>query len=540
MKMFKQKITIIVGVVISILSGCTGNFEEMNINPTQPTSVSPALLLPKMQEYGFNCRSWEYQVGENLHANQYAQYFACSTTSFSTDRYAWNDGWVRDGYWKPFYLYYANNLHTVKNSLEAHPEYSNMYQVMRILSAMVASRTTDVFGDIPYFEAGQGTLSPAYDSQKEIYYDLFKELDEAVSSLQANKSDPTQSSYGTSDIIYGGDLDKWIKLGNSVRLRLAMRISFVDPEKAKAEGEKALSGSLISSNAETAGIAQDTRSNGHSLWLISFWSEFRTSKTMIDIMLNESSVEDPRLPLHFSQTEGYVKGEYSKKWQGLPNGLPTDYLNNKDNYPDYLAANNSCIWGYNACGNWNSHAYGAGNSAPSSYYGQIVKPFIILNYAEVCFLKAEAAIRGWAGAGDAKTNYEAGIRASFEEAREDADPTYTYEPENDDAYIDGGNVKWNEGDNFETKLKKIITQKWIGIYPNGVEAWTEFRRTGYPALTPVVASENNLIKSGEFIKKLRYIDDELSMNANASSSSLNQGKGDGQDVRVWWDTGRYK
>ncbi|WP_233202082.1 MULTISPECIES: SusD/RagB family nutrient-binding outer membrane lipoprotein [Parabacteroides] len=537
--MFKQKITLIIGLAAGILTSCTGNFDDMNVDPQKPTAVSPSLLLPKMQEYGFNCRSWEYQVGENLHTNQYAQYIACSSTGFPTDRYDWKDSWVKDAYWKAYYLYFANNLYSTKNSLEQHPEYSNMYQVMRILGTMVASRTTDVFGDIPYFEAGQGTLSPKYDSQKDIYYDLFKELDEAIASLKANKNDELQSKYGTSDIIYGGDLDKWIKLGNSVRLRLAMRLSYIDPEKAKAEGEKALKDVLMEGNDDTAGIKQDTRSNGHSLWCISFWNEFRVSKTIIDVMLNESSIEDPRLPLHFSQTEGYVNGTSDVRWRGLPNGLPASMMNNKDKYPDYLPENTSCIWGYNSCGNWNSNPKGSKVTAPSSYYAQVTKPFIVFNYAEVCFLKAEAAIRGWAGAGDAKANYEAGIRASFAEARENADPT-VYTTDNDDAYINGGNVKWDEGADFEGKLKRIITQKWIGIYPNGVEAWSEFRRTGYPDFTPVVESDLDLLPKGTFIKKLRYIDDEQSLNPNSKDPSLNQGKGDGQNVRVWWDTGRYK
>lgn len=539
MKRYKQKIASLLCVAAGVLSSCTGNFEEMNVNPTEPTAVSPALLLPMMEEYGFDCRSWEYQVGENLHANQFAQYVSCSATYFNTDRYAWKDSWAKDGYWKPYYLYYANNLRTVKAALEEHPEYQNMYDVMRILGVMVAARTTDVFGDVPYSEAGSGELSPAYDSQKEIYYSFFTTLDEAISNLKANKSDATQSSYGTSDIIYDGDLDKWIKLANSVRLRLAMRLSFIDADKAKSEGEKALAGDLIDSNECSAGIARDTRSSGHSLWTISFWNEFRASKTIIDKMLTESSVEDPRLSMWFSQTEAYVNGESDIRWQGLPNGLPTDMLNNPDAYPEYTASHNSCVWGYNSCGNWNSNAKGSKVAAPSDYYEQVVRRHIIFNYAEVCFLKAEAAIRGWNGAGDAKTNYENGIRASFAESREDADAS-VYTTDNDEAYIAGGNVKWNAGDDFETKLEKIITQKWLGIYPNGTEAWTEFRRTGYPELTPVVQSELSILPQGVFIKKLRYIDDELSMNSNASSSSLNQGQGDGQNVRVWWDTARYK
>ena len=136
-----------------------------------------------------------------------------------------------------------------------------------------------------------------------------------------------------------------------------------------------------------------------------------------------------------------------------------------------------------------------------------------------------------------------GIRASFEDARKDADASYyiaDYKPENDDVYINGGNVKWDNGADFEAKLKKIITQKWIAIYPNGVEAWSEFRRTGYPLFNPVVACDIDDIKAGEFIKKLRYVDDERSLNPNATNPSVNNNQGDGPHVRVWWDTKRYK
>ena len=124
-----------------------------------------------------------------------------------------------------------------------------------------------------------------------------------------------------------------------------------------------------------------------------------------------------------------------------------------------------------------------------------------------------------------------------------AAPKDSYTSENDNTYITTGKVKWNDSEDFETKLEKIITQKWIGIYPNSNEAWAEFRRTGYPVLKPIKqcleASIN--VANGEFIKKLRYVDNELINNSqNANNPSLNGGKGDGVSVRVWWDTSRYK
>lgn len=531
MKQFIKNIVTIGGIFILIMN-CTGDFERMNENPLAAKEVSPALIFPKMLDYGFNCRSWEYQVGNNLHTNLYAQYFANTASYFASGRYDWKDNWVKDGFWRSYYVYLSKNLHTVKLMLEKNPKYDNMYQIMRIVSAMGASRTTDCFGDIPYFQAGQGIEESKYDSQKDIYYDIFKELTEAVTSLKLKKE--KQEDYKSQDIIFEGDLEKWIKLANSLRLRYALRLSFIDAEKAKKEGEAALKEILMTGNADNAGIKNAAANAGHSLWTISFWNEFRVSKTMIDIMLTESSVQDPRLPLWFSQTQGYAYGQWDVRFQGLPNGLPASELTK----PQYKVENNSCVWGLNVYPEWNQNAKGSVNEGTVPK-GTIVKPHVIMNYAEVCFLKAEAALRGWAGSGNAQANYEEGILASFAEAREGVNSTL-YSTANDKKYVNGGNVKWNDANSFEDKLKQIITQKWIAIYPNGTEAWTEFRRTGYPLLTPIVQSDLDLIKSGEFIKKLRYIDDERNLNRYAKETSLNQGKGDGQNIRVWWDTGRYK
>ena len=150
-------------------------------------------------------------------------------------------------------------------------------------------------------------------------------------------------------------------------------------------------------------------------------------------------------------------------------------------------------------------------------------------------------MRGYAGAGNAEQNYLAGIQASFDGERASVDAGL-YSTDQDETYKTTGSVAWNSVSDFEGHLNQIITQKWLAVYPNGVEAWSEFRRTGYPKLSPVKQSLEPTIKAenGEFIKKLRYVDDELRENPNATSSELNQGKGDGLNVRVWWDTKRYK
>ncbi|WP_106828482.1 SusD/RagB family nutrient-binding outer membrane lipoprotein [Parabacteroides pacaensis] len=524
-------------LLLICLFGCTSDFEKMNKNPFETTHIIPGYLIRNVLQQGLvNMGIWEYQVGDNLHVHFYAQYFASVNSGFVTDRYGWKSSWIHDGFW---YSYYSNTTrirHEVGDWAKEHPEWDNMYQILRICDAMCAARTTDMFGDVPYSEAGQGIPIPKFDSQKDIYYTLFTELKEAVAALKSNTN---QESYTElQDIYYKGDVNKWIKLANSLRLRLALRISFIDPEKAKQEGEAALTDVMMESNADNAGalVSLIENSNGHPLYYIGNWDDFRASKTIIDILQKESSVADPRLPLWFGKTQGYVAGTFDHEYHGVPNGLLASQMTEENN----KALNNSAVWGFYFNKEWNLQKKGdlEGTDGRPTQEG-VYKPLVCMNYAEVCLLKAEAALRGWAGAGDAQTQYEKGIRASFAEFREGVDANL-YTTENDDLYIHSGNVKWDPSANFETKLKKVITQKWLALYPNGAEAWSEFRRTGYPVLNPVQASDISVITEGQFIKKVPYTDQEISSNPNALDPSLNQGQGNGQNVRVWWDTGRYK
>lgn len=515
---------------------CTNGFEDLNKDPLAVDKVSPDLVLPNMFYKGFQLGAGDYQMSSLLYSSLYCQYYANTANHFNSDNYVYTNKWADRGFWTSYYKGLLKNLREIEQQLPMYPEYSDMYQIMRIATVIGTMRLTDTFGDIPYFEAGKGNEQTPYDSQKEIYYDIFKELTEAVNLLKQKR--PDQLKYGKEDMMYQGDVDKWIKLANSLRLRAALRLSFVDPQKAKSEGEAALKEDLFTSNADNAAVETDKYLDckGHPVIASCNHNEFRASETIINILTNTSSIEDPRLPLMFAQTEAWVAGESNFRYKGLPNGVPVAELA----LEEYDNRHNSNVWGYMWGSTWNDEAKGSKAAVPS---GLIMKPLVMMNYSEVCFLKAEAAIWGWAGAGNANDNYEAGIRASLEEMRAGTPESYSYTSTDDNTYITTGNVKWNEADGFETKLKKIITQKWIGIYPNSNEAWAEFRRTGYPTLAPIKqcleASIN--IANGEFIKKLRYVDNELINNSqNANDASLNGGKGDGVSVRVWWDTARYK
>ncbi len=511
-----------------LAAGCTDKFDSMNTDPTGITDGNPGYIIPYMEEWGTHISSWEYQVGDNLHTNLYAQYFANTASYFSSDSYSYNSAWVTDGFWNSYYVGVLKQMRAIEDIVKTNEGYGNIYQVGRIFTARCTALTTDVFGDIPYTEAAKGNSNAKYDSQESIYKDVFKELTEASEYLSKHKNDASMITFkDNQDLIYNGDLSKWVKLANSLRLRYALRIAYIDPTTAKQEGEAALKaeGGLLSSIDDNAGVyISGTGSNGWPLFQISGWGEFAMSETMETTLKTQSTVLDPRTTLWFGHTTGSTAE--TPEFIGVPNGLSAEGL------AKYPSDQRSYVWGYQAMPLWNS----ADNSESSFDIGKRQK---VMDYSEVCFLKAEAALRGWSGAGDAKANYLAGIQASFDAERSQVDAKY-YTTENDETYKTTGEVAWETNASTEVHLKQIITQKWIALYPDGAEAWTEFRRTGLPELTPVATTLESTLPSGTFIKKLRYTDDELRENPNASDKTLNQNQGDGMNVRVWWDTKRYQ
>ena len=462
--------------------------------------------------------AWSYQLQQNLNADVYSGYMTNPrpfVAGSNNTTYALVSGW-NDFIWS---VPYQNVMKWSKEITDlTEVDYPTLNAVNLILKVEGMHRVSDVFGPIVYSSFGDLANAGVYDSQQTAYNAFFTDLDTAVANLMADIDSERFSEFDQS---YGGDYSKWVRLANSLRLRLAIRISKVDPAKAQLEGEKALNQALGVMETNDDSFFVNSGLN-HPLSVIdNSWGDIRMNASMESILVGYS---DSRVDSYFDTSVDYA-GEH----KGVRNGLPL-----LPGYADELAQKADYI-GFSAIND-----------------GVHTSQVQLMTAAEVYFLKAEAALRGWSGAGDAQANYEMGIQTSFDQhgasgaAAYIADNTSTamdyvdpVNPANNAAALSNVTVAWNGADDNETKLEKIITQKWIAMFPEGQEAWSEFRRTGYPKIFPVVSNQSaGVVDTDVQIRRIPFVDSELSTNPDGVAGAVSLlGGPDNAGTRLWWDTG---
>jgi hypothetical protein len=497
---------ILAAAIVALSYGCSDDFGDMNTPGDATTQVEPKFFLHKIESAVFN----NYQRNINLYDDFYSQYWANAVDGFESGRYEYVDGWVGNA-WREHYTEHLRRSNAIVQMYGKNDLYKNAVAIQDIFMVYLWSRLTDKYGDVPYTGASEGE-SVTYMSQQEIYTDLFARLDADVKALS---NDSKQYAYGSQyDLIYQGDVNKWKRFGNSLRLRLAMRISNVDRAKAQTEAQAAINGDggLMTSNDDAAKVPMWAKGWYDYLHQMAWnWRNIACSKTFTDYLYSQSSVgEDPRTPIWFAYNkdgEPVTKESVGKaRYEGLENGLniiddsfKTEIatINLKGGYQDFV-------------GNGDNQMY-----CP------------VMFYSEVKFLLAEAALRGWYS-GNAEALYKEGIQASMEYVGvSTADAT---------AYITGL-PSFSGLANNEAKLKQLITQKWISNFPNGVEAWSDFRRTDYPDLTlPADPSSSATVAAGTWVKRVNYPNNEHRINEANMPEALNSTTKDRMDVKVWWDT----
>lgn len=454
---------------------CDKDFEELNTNPNNPTAVPSELLLGNIIRNTGNIMYSTFNGGDM--GSCWAQHFA--KVQYNDEaRYEPRESSLT-AVWSGLYETVASDANQmyILAGEEGNLVNQGVAQTMKAYSMLLL---TDLYGNVPFTEALQGAvnIAPVYDSQATVYNGCLALLDEAMVLLNPANGDLDSSQ----DIIYGGDVSKWRKFAASLKFRALMRMSAKD---LRAGEMLALvnSGNLFSSSDDEAKLVYlSAAPNANPIYetvVFGTRGEWKINSEVVDRM---TALNDNRLPVVAQVNDAGI-------YRGKPSGI-ADVPSN-----DYSYANVSAL---------------------GEFYLAPELPAVFLSYTELQFLLAEAAKKGYINGGDsaASSYYQAGIASSF--------------ADNDGASMGGyysGSVVYTPGN----ALEQIATQKWFGLYGQGMEAWTEWRRTGYPMLTPAQDGAINEIPS-----RYRYPVIEASLNAANYSAAASAMGGDNLTSPVWW------
>ena len=512
--------TLLIVLTVSIVASCTADYEELNTNKNKISEINNASLeyvFSAAQYGGIFGRTGPFQLFQALYSDLQSQYFATTARNFTSDRNQMVGNWLNGG-WNHFYGVANAQMYVVLDNTKPGGKLEDPVKnaIAKIWKVYMFMPVTDYWGAVPYFEAGNGKNVVLYDSQEDIYNDFFKILKEATTVL--NGYTGTAKVFAKGDLIYGGDVKKWLKLGNTLRLRAAMRISIKKPAMAKIEAEAAVAapGGLLISNADNAFMVS-TATTPNPLAAISNWSEFRMSAAMESVL---KGYNDPRLQKFFNPAAS------SGAYKGIRNGMTPTQMSLPSN------ANN-------ANSNINS-AFGFDN--------RFIAPWTVFTASETYFLLAEGKLNNWdMGNGTAESFYNAGITASLDRwGVKDAAVISTY--------INGTSLPIALGDVNNTpaltnipvafaatvalQREQVGTQKWLALYPYSPEAWSEFRRTGFPKLYPRLNSDNtdSPATDAASVRRTTYPPIEAAVNPQGLASGLAKlGGADKTSTKVWWN-----
>ena len=500
------------------LTACTKNFQTENQNPYQ---ISDEMLKQDFNLVGspfsqllFNING--HQVEEDLCQDSWMGYLNTPTpfvggVNNTTYYVRWNAYWGR---------IYGSVMSPAKQVIKLAkdnnlPLFATWAKLVKILAV---SKLTAIHGPVIYSNYGSSGNTVLYDKESDLYNLFFAQLDSIQTDLSANKD---YVGFAKFDPSYNGSIPQWMKVVNSLRLRLAMRISKVAPALAKTQGEKALgdAAGLITTNADNFNIS--LLGNKMYMAVICFeWDDTRMGAVMESFLLG---LKDGRVAKYYQGPNLSQDASLSiYNYKGIRNGA---FINAKIDRVPYSRVNNDF---------------------------QTVQTRRSITAAEVSFLKAEAALRGWAGAGDAKTNYEDGIKLSFADWGAGGVDAYLADATSKPVdYVDPKDVRnnftasstitvaWNESDSPELKLEKIMTQKWINNFTNTLESWSDFRRTGYPKIPHVAWNASSpdwgVIPADGWIQRMPFVDAERTGSVAAVADATTKlGGPDLINTRLWF------
>jgi hypothetical protein len=500
-------------ILIMSAASCEKGLSDLNVNESNPTSLDPALLLNQaIINTSYPVKTLVFDVGivqQMVTPNG----GVLAGANFNQDS--------RDVTTQPLWTAYYQSV--IKNTYDALTRSkdlttrTNMYHMARIYQSYVFMILTDEYGDIPYTQAGSGLAEritfPKYDRQQDIYPKIIQELTEAAAALT------TTTTIETGDVLYAGDVAKWKKFAYSLLLRAGMRLSKIDPNKAQTTVQAAVAGGVITANADNAYIRHDANFtlpiggtlNGSEA------ANFYLTKPFVDQL---KSTSDPRLQSIAIRYVGASSGAGQTVAVGSTD--PTKQIGmpiGKDNGTIAAAAT--------ADGLASFYDY---SQVDRRRMVKISSPAFLVTAAQTNLLLAEARFRGWITTGTAAQYFADGIKAHMDQmAVYDANSAVSATAR--DTYVAANPLTGG------SELQQINTQYWIASFLNGPEAFANFRRSGYPNLTPNPYGQpsNPDVPNGTFIRRLTYPTSELSVNTENVNEAVARQGADKLSTRVWWD-----
>lgn len=497
MKNIQKALLSILLVFSFVFTSCDKDFEEINTDPTAVNSINPEFLFTTSFLQGSGTE-FEAQGAILGYSACFIQHLASVAFDWSGDKYFYNP-FNSEIYFIETYINSIKTLTDLIVTLETSGEKPNLLQAARIYRAMIYQRVTDMYGDVPYEEAGRafidGNFKPAYDEQEYIYLDILEDLLDAHQKLDpANTTD-----FGSGDLIYAGDIFKWKKFAASLMLRMGMRLTKVDITLAEKWVKEAIALGVMD-NIDDSFILyhQDgpevINQNGIGI----FVGKNDNSRLSYAFVRQLDSLNDPRLDLlSFVASGGPHKG--------LPNGLNEQSLAIHplgDDLETYSRMNPALVTN--------------------------ASPMIFMHAGEIQLLLAEASIRGW-NANSAIAHYENGVRISMNILSR-YNPGLVVDAAAADTYLAANTLDIS---NQAIAMNRIHSEYWVATFLNPYESFANWRRTELPQLNPV--SFTGSASFGAIPRRLRYPQREYSVNAENVAQAVSRQGDDLITTRVWWD-----
>ena len=499
MKSIIYKLGFLLVLMMMCTTSCDDNFADINTNPTVAIDIDPGFQFSwvLLRTSGGRYENWRAGL---IYSSMINQHMAALCGYWNGDKYTFNGGYNSSLYDRA-YTEQVRDIQDLINTLEkGEVGDQTMLGMARIWRVVIFHRLTDLYGDIPYSEAGKGAIDgvdfPKFDTQEFIYMDMLNELEQAVGQLGSG-------GFGNADFIFNGDVDKWRKFGNSLMLRLAMRLSEKSPSTAQSFAAKAISGGIMADNSDDAFVPHQNGPEGinrNGLGEVldksnGFGDDCpRLSETLVNRM---TSTGDPRLDIFGIPAAG--------GHNGLPNGLDETTIQNNasgTSVDDFDRINPILV--------------------------TVSSPMMFMTSAEAQLLAAEASMRGWAS-GDAASYFNQGVaNAMGQWAHYDA--SLAVDQATIDSYL---------ADNAfdpDNAMEQIGWEYWFATFLNEYEAFSNMRRSGFPALQPVNYPGN--VTNGQIPSRLAYPASELgreTFEAAKTSQGLNDDPSTYMAVPVWWD-----